>query len=210
MLHLLQPILGNFSPGVDDDDGFWSLQSSTGSLPSYSYECECFLHLPASFYHTDGAEYARQRQQSRALITFSFKSDESFFDQKRVRNMKPQILLVDDHQMARRALQLLLEQQGYACEVADEGASALARLKAGPLVDLVISDNQMPVMSGMELLTNIKTHSHLSSIPVILYSGNLTDELRMQARQVGAYAVFTKPYNFADLLATVGNVLSRD
>lgn len=124
--------------------------------------------------------------------------------------MKPQIFLVDDHQMARRALKLLLEQQGYACEEADDGASALAKLEAGQAVDLIISDNQMPVMSGMELLVNLKTHSRLSSIPVILYSGNLTDELRKQARQVGAYAVFTKPYNFADLLATVGNVLPRE
>ena len=124
--------------------------------------------------------------------------------------MKPQILLVDDHQMARRALKLLLEQQGYACEEADDGASALIKLGIGQAVDLVISDNQMPVMSGMELLTNIKTHSRLSTIPVILYSGNLTEELRKQARQVGAYAVFTKPYNFADLLATVSNVLSRE
>ena len=124
--------------------------------------------------------------------------------------MKPQIFLVDDHQMARRALKLLLEQQGYTCEEADDGASALAKLEAGQAVDLIISDNQMPVMSGMELLVNLKTHSRLSSIPVILYSGNLTDELRKQARQVGAYAVFTKPYNFADLLATVGNALPRE
>ena len=124
--------------------------------------------------------------------------------------MKPQILLVDDHQMARLALQLLLEQQGYVCEVADEGASALARLEAGPPVDLVISDNQMPVMTGMELLVKVKTDSHLSSIPVILYSGNLTEELQKQARQIGAHAVFSKPYNFAYLLATVAKVLSRE
>jgi CheY-like chemotaxis protein len=127
-----------------------------------------------------------------------------------MKKVKPQILLVDDHQMARRALKLLLEQHGYACEEADDGASALTKLETGQAVDLVISDNQMPVMSGMELLINIKIHSDLSSIPVILYSGNLTEELRKQAQQVGAHAVFTKPYNFADLLATVGKVLSQE
>lgn len=124
--------------------------------------------------------------------------------------MKPQILLVDDHQMARRALKLLLEQQGYACEEADDGTSALTKLETGEAMDLIISDNQMPVMTGMELLIKIKTDSHLSSIPFILYSGNLTEELQKQARQIGAYAVFSKPYNFAYLLATVGKVLSQE
>ncbi len=122
--------------------------------------------------------------------------------------MKTQILLVDDHQMARRALKLILEQQGYACEEADDGASALSILEGGQAVDLIISDNQMPIMTGMELLINLKAHARLSTIPIILYSGNLTDELRKQARQVGAQAVFTKPYSFADLLATVTNILS--
>ncbi len=124
--------------------------------------------------------------------------------------MKPRVLLVDDHQMARRALQLLLQQQGYGCEEADDGAVALARLEAGQAVDLIISDNQMPVMSGMELLINLKSHSRLSAFPVILYSGNITDHLCKQARQIGAHAVFTTPYNFAALLATVSNLLSRE
>ena len=52
--------------------------------------------------------------------------------------MKPQILLVDDHQMARRALKLLLEQQGYACEEADDGVSALTTLETGEAIDLII------------------------------------------------------------------------
>lgn len=123
--------------------------------------------------------------------------------------MKSQILLVDDHQMARRALKLLLEQQGYDCEEADDGASALARLESGQAVELIISDNQMPVMTGMELLINLKTHSRLYAIPVILYSGNFTDEIRKQARQVGAFAIFNKPYSFSEFLTTVAKVLCR-
>jgi CheY-like chemotaxis protein len=124
--------------------------------------------------------------------------------------MKPHILIVDDHQMARRALKLFLEQQGYSCEEADDGMSALAKLEAGQAVNLIISDNQMPVMSGMELLIKIKIHSHFSSIPVILYSGNIPEDLRKQAQQVGAHPVLTKPYSFVDLLATVKKTLSLE
>jgi CheY-like chemotaxis protein len=121
--------------------------------------------------------------------------------------MKPQILLVDDHQMARRALKLFLEQQGFVCEEADNGLSALAQLEAGHAIDLIISDNQMPEMTGMEFLTKLKNHSYLSSIPVILYSGNITEDLYIQAKKIGAQAVLPKPYKFGSLLETIKEIL---
>ena len=117
------------------------------------------------------------------------------------------ILLVDDHQMARRALKLYLEQQEYVCEEAEHGQAALTWLNKGQPVDLVISDNQMPGMNGLELLRQMATHPHLSSLPVILYSGNVTDDLRTQAIEAGAYAVLTKPYKFADLVDIIAGVL---
>lgn len=121
--------------------------------------------------------------------------------------MKPQILIVDDHQMARRELKFFLEQNGYTCEEADNGQAALTHLEAGHAVDLIISDNQMPVMTGMELLTKIKIHPNLSSIPVILYSGNVAEELYTRARQAGVYSILTKPFNFKGLLATMKEVV---
>ncbi len=124
--------------------------------------------------------------------------------------MKRHILLVDDHEMARHALKLFLEQQGYTCEEADNGTTALAQLEAGQAVDLVISDNKMPGMTGMEFLTKLKNHAHLSSIPVILYSGNLTEDQYIQARKIGAHAVLNKPYKFVSLLATVKELLSSE
>lgn len=121
--------------------------------------------------------------------------------------MKPKILIVDDHEMGRRALKLFLEQQGYSCEEADNGVSALAQLEAGQAVDLIISDNQMPGMTGMEFLTKLKIRPQFSSIPVILYSGNLTEDLYAQAKKIGAQAVLDKPYKFGSLLATLKQVL---
>ena len=87
------------------------------------------------------------------------------------------ILLVDDHEMARKAMKHFLEHHGYACEEAEHGAAALAKLDQGPSVDLIVSDNHMPVMIGMELLVQVKANPHFGSIPFILYSGNITDEM---------------------------------
>jgi CheY-like chemotaxis protein len=123
-----------------------------------------------------------------------------FFQMKR-------ILLVDDHEMARQTLRLFLEQHGYSCKEAEHGASAIAWLAQGQHVDLIVSDNQMPVMTGMEFLVQVKATPHFRTIPFILLSGNITDEIQRQAYQAGAMAVLNKPYNFSDFVAIVTKAL---
>lgn len=117
------------------------------------------------------------------------------------------ILLVDDHAMARKALQLYLENLGYVCEEVEHGAAALAYLEKSPGVDLLISDNRMPVMTGMELLLQVKTRPQFKSLPMIMYSGNLTKELSKKALELGAIAVLDKPYNFSELEAVITKAL---
>ncbi len=118
------------------------------------------------------------------------------------------ILLVDDHEMARQTLKLFLEHQGYACEEAEHGAAALAWLEQGQHVDLIVSDNQMPVMTGLEFLVQVRANPHFRTIPFIMYSGNLTDEVQRQAHQAGVMAVLNnKPYKFSDFLAVVTKAL---
>ena len=113
------------------------------------------------------------------------------------------ILLVDDHQLARQALKLFLETQGYLVEEAENGADGLAVIDQGHPFDLVISDNQRPVMTGMEFIQRLAQRSYLSTHHLILYSGNLTPELEQQARDLGVSAVLSKPYNFSKLLAFI-------
>ena len=113
------------------------------------------------------------------------------------------ILIVDDHQLAREVLKLFLETQGYLVEEAENGAEGLAVIDQGHTFDLVISDNQMPVMAGMEFIQRLAQRSYLTTHHLILYSGNLTPELEQQARDLGVSAVLSKPYNFSKLLVFV-------
>jgi CheY-like chemotaxis protein len=113
------------------------------------------------------------------------------------------ILLVDDHQLAREALKLFLEMQGFTVAEAKNGAEGLAVIDQGHAFDLVISDNQMPVMTGIEFIQRLAQRSYLTTHPLILYSGNLTTELEQQAHALGVYAVLPKPYGLQDLLDTV-------
>lgn len=119
------------------------------------------------------------------------------------------ILLVDDHGMARLALKLFLEQLGYSCEEAEHGAAALAWLEEGQSVDLIISDNQMPVMTGLQFLVQMRANPQFSTIPFILYSGTITDEIQRQAKQAGAIAALNKPYNFSDIHSVVAKALEK-
>lgn len=119
------------------------------------------------------------------------------------------ILLVDDHELAREALKLFLETEGYVVAEAENGAAGLVRIEQGNSFDLVISDNQMPVMTGIEFVQRLAERSYLSTHPLILYSGNLTPELEQQARDLGVYAVLSKPYNFVELLAFIKQVWER-
>jgi len=59
----------------------------------------------------------------------------------------------------------------------------------------------------LEFLLQVKANPHFSTIPVILYSGNITDEIRRQAHQAGVMAVLNKPYNFSDFVAIVTQAL---
>ena len=111
------------------------------------------------------------------------------------------ILLVDDQPMARRPLQVYLEELGYETLEANNGAEALELLDQGQDFDLVISDNQMPVMTGMEFIQELSQRSYTSTHPVILYSGNVTKEMRKHARALGVYAVLPKPYKLHELLS---------
>jgi len=81
------------------------------------------------------------------------------------------------------------------------------RLHEGHGIDLVISDNQMPVMTGLELLKKVAGHPDLHSLPFILNSSNVTEALRDQALQAGAYAVLSKPTDFSELVRAINTSL---
>lgn len=78
------------------------------------------------------------------------------------------ILCVDDEDIPRMLRKLILQKQSYKVDTASSGKEALARLEAGD-IDLVLSDQMMPGMTGTELTRAVKAAR--PSLPVILISG---------------------------------------
>lgn len=114
------------------------------------------------------------------------------------------ILLVDDDATLRATLRLCLEAVGYQCKEAKDGSDARDWLKEGHSVALIVTDYQMPKMNGLELIKWLKCQVNTESIPVIFYSGQLSDELKVQAIKAGSHVVIEKPFPlqaFLDLVA---------
>ncbi len=104
---------------------------------------------------------------------------------------RKRVLVVDDSITVREVERKLLENQGYEVEIAVNGMDGWNALRTGRF-DLVISDVDMPRMTGIELVSQIKNHSGLKSIPVIIVSYKDREEDRIRGLEVGADYYLTK------------------
>lgn len=80
---------------------------------------------------------------------------------------RKRILLVEDAVFFRQLVKAYLESDGYEVEIAANGRKALDRMEAGAAFDLVVSDIEMPVMNGWELVKTLKADKRFAGIPVI-------------------------------------------
>lgn len=109
------------------------------------------------------------------------------------KNMK--ILVVDDHESMRRIEKQILNDLGYQnVDMADDGATALPMLQAGNY-DFVISDWNMPVMEGLELLKKIRADEKLKHTKVLLVTAESKKEKIIEAAKAGVNDYVVKPFN---------------
>lgn len=116
------------------------------------------------------------------------------------------ILIVDDSRDIRIILRGLFEHQGYGCEEATNGLEALTWLEETHF-DLVIIDQRMPILGGLEFLQYLSARFKRDVPPVIMLSGTADAKLREQALQAGARAFLQKPCDSATLLSTIEALL---
>ena len=116
------------------------------------------------------------------------------------------ILVVDDKEMMRDSVATTLSRQGHAIVTAPGGKSALDRIGKGG-VDAVVTDLQMPEMSGLDLLRQIREIDE--ELPVILMTAFGTVETAVEAMKAGAYDYITKPFSGDELVIAVGRALER-
>jgi two-component system NtrC family response regulator len=120
---------------------------------------------------------------------------------------RPTILLIDDDQSLRRVTEFTLHEAGYRVITAADGAEGL-RLFGRENPALVITDIQMPGLSGYEVLKKVKEQSPAALVIVITAYG--TVEKAVEAMKLGAYDYLTKPFSRDELTLTVGKALAYE
>ncbi len=105
------------------------------------------------------------------------------------------ILIVDDFATMRRIVRNILKQLGFTnAEDADDGTTALAQLKASQF-DFVVTDWNMPKMSGLELLKAIRADPDLKHIPVLMVTAEALQENIVAAAKAGVNDYIVKPFD---------------
>ncbi len=120
--------------------------------------------------------------------------------------MKPAILVVDDQEDSRTALQTILTSWGYEVEVAAEGQEALKKVSVSRPA-LVITDLVMPDIDGLSLMSALQRE--LPRVPVIILTGFATVDSAVAAMREGAYDYLTKPVDMDRLRLLVEKALDK-
>ena len=118
-------------------------------------------------------------------------------------------LIVDDFATMRRIVRGLLNEIGHAnAEEAEDGSVALAMLRSGKF-DFVVSDINMPVMNGFELLAAVKADATLEHLPVLLVTAEARKEDIVRAARDGAAGCIVKPFTKATLDEKIQKIMHK-
>lgn len=122
------------------------------------------------------------------------------------KGMAKKILVVEDNELNSKLFCDLLRAHGYAAEPVRDGRDALASAREfGP--DLIIMDIQLPHVSGLDLIHEIKAEEGLKAIPIMAvtaYAGKGDED---QIRAAGAEAYVSKPISVIKFVETVGTMI---
>lgn len=110
---------------------------------------------------------------------------------RRREESRRRVLVVDDSPLTRELLVQLLESVGYVVLQAGDGGEALERL-GREVVDIVVSDLEMPNVDGLELTRRLKSHPTLRSLPIVIVTTRGSDADRRRGMEAGADGYVTK------------------
>jgi two-component system chemotaxis response regulator CheY len=118
-------------------------------------------------------------------------------------------LIVDDFSTMRRIVRGLLKEIGYHnAEEAEDGSVALRMLQNAKF-DFVVSDINMPVMNGFELLSAVKADDNLKHLPVLMVTAEARKEDIVRAAKDGAAGYIVRPFTKATLEEKVQKIMQK-
>jgi len=119
------------------------------------------------------------------------------------------ILIVDDFSTMRRIIKNLLRDLGFNnTQEADDGQTAWPMLQTGNF-DFLVTDWNMPIMTGIELLKKVRGDESLASLPVLLVTAEAKKEQIVEAAQAGVNGYVVKPFTAITLKEKIDKIFER-
>jgi len=119
-------------------------------------------------------------------------------------------LVVDDFATMRRIVRNLLKEIGFEnIEEAEDGAEGLRKLQNDSSFQFVVSDWNMPNMTGIDLLRNIRNTESLKKLPVLMVTAEAKKENIIEAAQAGASGYVVKPFTAATLEEKLAKIFEK-
>ncbi len=116
------------------------------------------------------------------------------------------VLHVEDDAFVADAVRMTLDGEGWSVETCAGGGAALEKLESGARYDVLIFDNRLRGISGVELIGRTRALAHRQQTPIIMLSG---DDVEAAARRAGASAFLRKPDDVSLIAETVARLLAR-
>ncbi len=124
-------------------------------------------------------------------------------------DQKMKILVVDDFPTMRRIVRNLLKELGYLnVDEADDGSTALTKLR-NEKFDFIISDWNMPKMTGLDLLKAVREDSNLKDIPFLMVTAEAQKENVVLAVQAGVNNYVVKPFTAVTLKEKMDKIIEK-
>ncbi|MBC7207496.1 MAG: chemotaxis response regulator CheY [Methyloversatilis sp.] len=122
---------------------------------------------------------------------------------------KMKFLVVDDFSTMRRIVRNLLKELGFTnVDEAEDGVIALQKLKASDF-DFVVTDWNMPNMTGIELLRAIRADAALKALPVLMITAEAKKENIIEAAQAGASGYIVKPFTAGTMSEKLNKIFEK-
>ena len=122
-------------------------------------------------------------------------------------NMK--ILIVDDFSTMRRIIKNLLRDLGFTnTHEADDGSTALPMLRTGDF-DFLVTDWNMPGMTGIDLLKEVRSDDKLNTLPVLMVTAEAKRDQIIEAAQAGVNGYVVKPFTAQVLKEKIDKIFER-
>lgn len=124
-------------------------------------------------------------------------------------NRDMNILVVDDFSTMRRIVKNLLKELGFSkFDEADDGAVAWPMIQSGKY-DFIVSDWNMPEMTGIDLLRHVRADANLKDTPFLLITAEAKRSQILEAAQAGVDGYIVKPFTAATLNEKIEKIFER-